>query len=443
LFDRDAIEITRKNRLSELVNAARAGSPFYRELYKGLPERVNDVTLLPVTNKRELMAHYNDWPTDRDVTLDKVQAFVADTANIGKPFLGKYRVAQSSGSTGARLLFVIDAKADDLTEASSKQMMKTMASGVSFLGILKFIFGKPKTAMIIAVGGHTAAYSRHVRNHGLTPDPRRKVLSVHLPIPELVAQLNEFLPDMLQGYASTIALLAHEQEVGRLHIKPAFVLPTSEGLPEREYDRIAQAFHVRVGTAYGGTECGSAVGWSCKYGWIHLNSDWAIVEPVDEKFRPATPGTPSYTTLVTNLANRVEPVIRYDMGDSLLVRPDVCPCRNPMPAIRVLGRVADTISFPTADGAIVKITAMQLSMVMERLPGIQLFQLVQISPTSLRVRMRTVESGAGDQSWERVRGQLGELLRANGLTNVTIERGSEPPEQASGGKYREVIPFAS
>ena len=42
--------------LAEMVAQARTHSAFYRELYRYLPERVEDPALLPVTTKKELMA---------------------------------------------------------------------------------------------------------------------------------------------------------------------------------------------------------------------------------------------------------------------------------------------------------------------------------------------------------------------------------------------------
>ena len=41
-----------RSRLAEVVAHARTNSPYYRELYRDLPERVEDLTLLPVTSKR-------------------------------------------------------------------------------------------------------------------------------------------------------------------------------------------------------------------------------------------------------------------------------------------------------------------------------------------------------------------------------------------------------
>lgn len=68
---RAAITQRQRARLAELVAFARAHSPFYGELYQGLPERVEDPTLLPVTDKKRLMARFDEWATDRAVTIEK------------------------------------------------------------------------------------------------------------------------------------------------------------------------------------------------------------------------------------------------------------------------------------------------------------------------------------------------------------------------------------
>lgn len=81
----------------------------------------------------------------------------------------------------------------------------------------------------------------------------------------------------------------------------------------------------------------------CDHGWLHVNSDWVVLEPVDADHAPTPPGIASHTVLLTNLANRVQPLIRCDLGDSVLARPDPCPCGSPFPAIRVQGRRDDVL----------------------------------------------------------------------------------------------------
>ncbi|MEU6040505.1 hypothetical protein ABZ801_34380 [Actinomadura sp. NPDC047616] len=94
---------------------------------------------------------------------------------------------------------------------------------------------------------------------------------------------------------------------------------SAEGLPLPEYARIAAALNTKVRTSYAANEC-PFLSYGCEQGWMHLNADWAILEPVDEQYRPVPPGRPSHTVLLTNLANRLQPILRYDLGDAVQQR---------------------------------------------------------------------------------------------------------------------------
>ncbi len=92
--------------------------------------------------------------------------------------------------------------------------------------------------------------------------------------------------------------------------------------------------------------------------------------------------------LLTNLANRTQPILRYDLGDAVQVRPDPCPCGDRLPAIQVQGRTADLLTFPTRSGEPVTIAPLAISLALERLPGIELVQIVHTAPTNLGIRLQ-------------------------------------------------------
>jgi len=93
-----------------MVSFARASSPAYRAAYRDLPDRVEDPRQLPVTSKAELTRQFDGWVTDRRVAQAAVNAFVADPALVGERFQGRYTAATTSGTTGTRGVFVIDAR---------------------------------------------------------------------------------------------------------------------------------------------------------------------------------------------------------------------------------------------------------------------------------------------------------------------------------------------
>lgn len=433
-----AIAQRQRARLAEIVAFARVNSPYYRQLYQNLPERVEDPTLLPVTDKKKLMAHFDDWVTDREVTLDKVRQFISNPDLVGEKFLGKYLVATTSGTTGTPGIFVLDERQNSIGKTGAKQ---AFGHWLSFWDWVRILGRGIRMAMLHATGGHyvsVATVTRMRRSSRLAARIIRD-FSVHTPLPQLVEELNEFRPALVLGYATVVSLLAGEKEARRLRVNPVLVVVTAEGLAEEEYGRIAKAFGAKVGNVWGSTEIAGAA-YSCNQGWLHVIRDWTIIEPVDADYRPTPPGEQSHTILVSNLANQVQPILRYDLGDSILMRPDPCPCGNPLPAIRVQGRSADMLTFSKPDGRQVAIPPLTLEV--DNVPGVELSQVVQTTPTNLRVRLLLVAGTDADRVWQTVQGEITRLLAEHGLEQVTVERAGEPPEQSRGGKYRTVIPLS-
>ncbi|MEU6122082.1 phenylacetate--CoA ligase family protein [Streptomyces sp. NPDC047123] len=439
--DAPALARRRAGRLADLVAHARSASPYYRDLYSGLPERVDDPALLPVTDKKRLMDHFDDWATDRGVTLEKIRAFTDDPDLIGRRFLGRYLVATTSGTSGRRGLFVLD---DHYMDVSSAVSSRVLASWLGPLGIARAVARGGRFAQLVATEGHYvgfAAYSRLTQDGGVRSKLVRP-FSVHRPMERLVAELNAYRPAFVIGYASTIMLLAAEQEAGRLHIDPVLVEPAGETMTGSDTDRIARAFGAQVRGLYGATEC-TYLSYGCAEGWYHVNEDWAFLEPVDADHRPTPPGEFSHTVLISNLANRVQPFLRYDLGDSVMLRPDPCPCGTASPAVRVQGRAGDILTFPTGRGDDVRLAPLAFSSLFDRMPGVELFQIEQTAPSTLRVRMVRAAGTDPDHVWRTAHDGLARLLADNKLDNVTVERAEEPPRQAMGGKYRTVIPLAA
>lgn len=431
-----AIEQRQRARLSEMVAFARANSPYYKELYKDVPEHVDDVTLLPVTNKPELMSHFDDWVTDRGVNIEDVRAFVENPKTIGELYRDKYIVANTTGTTGKYGIFLIDEKARTVNFAI---VLQTYMGWFSFGDFIKILAHRGHFATIAATGGHFLSSSG---GSFISKSPLSsiiKIFSAHKPIPELVDGFNKFDPAIIFGYGSLISLLASEQEAGRLKIHPVLVEDGGETLTEGERNRIAKLFKTKVYSGYGSTEC-PFLSFSCKYGWYHVNTDWAVLEPVDSDYKPVPPGELSHTVLISNLANQVQPILRYDLGDQVIMRPDPCPCGNPHPAIRVQGRTADTLTFLSEQGKQVEISPLAFETFLEH-PGIDLFQIVQITSTSLSVRLLPKTGMDPDVLWIIMHKQITNLLTAHKLDNVTVKRADELPEQTSGGKYRAIIPL--
>ena len=431
----EAIAQRQRLRLAEIVNYARAHSPYYRELYARLPDGVDDAAVLPVTNKKTLMSRFDEWVTDRAVTLNEVRTFIADSARIGEHFPGGYTALTTSGTSGMPGVFLWDDRTMTVVNAL---MLRALRDWIRMRDVLKLVTHGGRMTLICATGGHYAEPIAGARLQHRRGEDKVQVLAAHAPLAEMVGKLNAFQPDVLAPYASIAALLAGEQMAGRLRISPTVIVLSAEGLPEDGYDRIRQAFKVPVHHSYAATEC-PFISYSCEQDWLHVNGDWVILEPVDAEYRPVAAGTQSHTVLVSNLANRVQPILRYDLSDRIVVRPDPCPCGNPLPAIRVEGRTGDVLTFSTKEGGDVRIPALMFEVV--DAVDVELFQTVQTAPDAMRVRLRLAAAADSDRVWHSVQTEIRRVLDQHGLAHVRVERADEPPEQAAGGKYRTVIPL--
>lgn len=430
-----AIARRQSTRLTDLIGYARAQSPFYRELYRNLPEDVDQLNALPVVTKAELRARFDDWATNREVTLDRAGAFAATPERAGERFLDKYVLATTSGTTGTPGIFILDERSLAVARTMALRML---LDWIGLRGLLRLVLRGARISLTVAPGHAATQVAAAGMRKSAFGRKRLLTLPVHMPLREMVERLNEFDPTLLAPYATVAALLASEQETGKLQIRPTLVALAAEGLPIPEYDRISRTFRAHVGNSYAATEC-PFLSYGCTERWLHVNADWAILEPVDAEYRPTPPGEQSHTVLLTNLANRVQPILRYDLGDSVVLRPDPCPCGNPLPALRVQGRAADVATFATTSGESVSVPP--LAFEFDDIPGLQFAQFEQTAPNSLRVRLQCVPDAESDDVWPAVQAALRGLLAGYGLEHVSIERDPQPPQQSQGGKFRTVIPL--
>ena len=264
---RAGIARRQQERLRAVVAYARAHSTYFADRYRDTPDDVSDVTLLPVVTKAEMMRDFDQWVTDPSVHRDEVEAFIADPTRIGRDYLDRYVVCTTSGSTGTPAIVLHDQQA------------------LTVYNMLGYVRSLPVPGVLSLANTLWAGGLRPARWGAGT----QRLYSALAPTAELVRNLNDFQPVMLGGYPSVLESLANEQQAGRLCIHPEFVSAAGETLTTAARQHIAEAFGCRVANYYGSSE---AIGltFECSAGRLHVNSDWYIVEPVDEHHRPVPPG---------------------------------------------------------------------------------------------------------------------------------------------------------
>lgn len=430
---RKRIEVKQLKNLRRLIQKARKKSPYFNKLYAHLPDtkliKLND---LPVTSKVDLMGEFDNWLTDRSLTLAQAREHMESMDNLGVP-IGQYAVFRTSGSSGEPAVVVIPSSVLEfmfglfLARLSRRQLLidkKVQKAGTNI--------------NITGGNGHFAGVGLSKLMQYLAPRLAKKItfIPAEQPIEKTVKQLNEIRQiASIMTYPSMLAILTREKEAGRLKIKPKLFKVAGETFtPElrKRAEKIFPSLEYGVIDIYACTEC-LFMTFECDCGRQHVPEDWVILEAVDENKQPVPDGELSTTALLTVLPNHVQPFIRYDIGDRLRFYCDPCACGSPFRSFQIEGRQATVVR-------VGNVTLSPLAFDLEH-ESAQRVQLVQTSEFVFEVRAELLNHENPDLVFEQIIQSVSEVFAKNRLVDVKVEKSDTPPYLTASGKFHEVIPL--
>lgn len=423
-------------RLRSLLEHARLHSSLYGERLAHLPSTMQGLADMVPVDRHELMQRFDDWVCDAELRLAPLQDFTADSGRIGEPYLGRYLIWESSGTSAAPGIFVQDARCMALYDALEAQR-RSPAHIIERL--FNPLYMGDRIAFVGATGGHFASLITVERLRRLQPWLASAVqsFSIMQPLGDLVAQLQAFSPTVLTTYPTAALMLAQEVTQGRLRLATVREVWTGgETLGVNMRQEIEKALGAPVRNSYGASEF-LAMGWECRDGNMHLNSDWVLLEPVNSHRQPVPAGEMPHSVLLTHLANTVQPLIRYDLGDQVLISPQACTCGCQLPVIEVQGRRDDTLLLDGISGRKVPLLPLALSTVLEESVGLFDFQICQRDASTLVLRLP--ETGkAGKAAVARARNALKAFALSQGTRPIKVvgELGVRLPRGRSGKACR-------
>jgi phenylacetate-CoA ligase len=396
---------------------AYAHSPFYQQFHQGLYDA--PLQDLPVLTKGMLMDHFDDLVTDRTLHLQEVQAYVANRRGDER-FLGRYLVNATSGSSGHPGVFLAN-------RAEWLSMLASAFRAFKWAGIKMKLTHRVKMAMLASTTPfHMSGQGGATLGNWWMPIMS---LAASEPVASIVERLNAWQPEVLMGYASLLRILADEQLAGRLQIAPRTVLSSSEVLTEATRRRVVQAWGEVLFNLYSSTECGLAA--ECdQHRGMHLMEDLVIVEVVDQNNRPVPPGVYGDKLLITVLFKHTQPLIRYELSDSVRLSPNPCPCGRPFRLVDAIqGRVEEVLSFAGVAGGSVKIQPLVFNRIMDTLP-VSGWQVVQ-EADGLHVLLSGVRGALDDAVLaDTVRQALAKQGAV--IPPVKVQRVTSIPQSATG-----------
>lgn len=248
-----------------------------------------------------------------------------------------------------------------------------------------------------------------------------------------IARIRQMRPKMLFGYPSAISHIAGYAEkkglrLDDLGVKVVFV--TSERLYDHQREVISRVFACPVANGYGRRDAGF-IAHACPSGSMHITAEDIVVEIIDGEGN-VLPRGQSGEIVVTHLATRDYPFVRYRTGDVGVLSDDACPCGRGLPVLsEIQGRSTDFVI--AADGTVMH--GLALIYVLRDIPGVASFKIVQ--ETTLLTTV-FVEPGKLFKAEDVTRIEDGLRRRLGDAVTIDVKLVDVVPAEAS-GKFRYVI----
>ena len=398
------------DKLRAFIGHACATSPYWREVFatRGLtPSDVQtpgDLAQLPILEKETVRAQ-----------IDRL----ASSAYAGRR--PQTVAVHTSGTTGKALHLRLTKECWQRDYAFRDQQR-------SWSGALP---GDP----VVTFAGHPVVPSGLLRPPYCRYNrPERQLIfsSQHLgpaTAPDYAREVRRFRPTLIHGYPSTIYLFAlYLQDAGIRDIRPRAVYTHSETLLDHQRAVIENAMGCKVYNWYGSSEMvGNIV--ECERGKLHVRQEHSVLELLTLDGRPARPGDVA-ELIGTGFGNYATPLIRYRLGDTVLVGDGECTCGRAGPIVKsVIGRIEDIVVTP--DGRHVG----RLDHVFKDALNVREAQLRQDEVGSLTVRLVT-RPRFGERDRNMIEGEL--RTRLGPAIRLDYQMVSAIPREAN-GKFRFVV----
>jgi phenylacetate-CoA ligase len=401
----DALKEMQMRKLHSMLHYAYDNVPFYHRKLDGAGVKPDDIKTLedlvkiPTTTKSEIQ----QTPVS-DLTARGVKT--SDCAeNI------------TSGSTGVPLVTYMDKKALGLYSAIWIAVFQE--NGVRL---------RDKRAMI----EEPRNFPKNKNLNEYIGIMSTKHISIFDDVRTQLNLLHEYRPDIIEGYPSSLMILADAHRKREDDLSPRMIFTLAEILEKASRNFISSAFDSEVIDYYGSAEF-SLLAWEChEHSGYHTNADCAIVEFLKNGEVVADNERGEITC--TSLINHAMPLIRYRHGDIGVPLKDKCSCGKTLPMMKVVEGRAD--DFLTAiDGRIISPTVF-FPYPFRSFSDIRQFMVIQEEKDMIRIRLvlegKLLSDGVLESARKEIQRVFGEEMR------VEFEMLDELPRDRS-GKLKKVV----
>jgi phenylacetate-CoA ligase len=306
-------------RLRKIVSHAYNYVPFYHRKFRELGiypsdiKSTDDLKKLPIIRKDEIRQNQG--------------------AIISNGFaLDRLKKLSTSGSTGEPLFLYVSSAENEFRKA--KHLRANMSCGQ-----------RPFDRWVTITAPHHFAESMRLQKilNLFSPSP----ISVFDNTNEQIMKLEEMRPDVLDGYSSSLFLLAKEIEKKDIRtITPRFLIGGAEFIDEYSRNFIEETLNAPFYDQYSSVEF-ERIAWQCpvKKGY-HMDVDAISIEFVDDDGEEVSFGEKG-EIVCTSLFSYAMPFIRYAVGDIGAKSDEYCECGRNLPLMEVVeGRKDSLLRLP-------------------------------------------------------------------------------------------------
>jgi len=319
-WDSDRLKRYQDKRFRAVVKFANDTVPFYHRKFKEVGvdveniRKIEDLHKLPVIKKEEFKKQDPKQIVSSNYELSQLK-----------------RVS-TSGSTGTPFIVYINSTEDAWRKAI--YMRANIACGQ-----------KAKDRWIVLTS------PTHFKD---TTGIQRKIgvyaqncISLFESTDQKLKQISDARPDVLDGYSSSITMLAKEAKRRDLKtIKPHLLFGNAEYIDIESRKFIQEVFGAPYCDQFGCAEM-DRTAWQClERDGYHMDVDSVITEFLDQNGQMVNPGEEGEVTY-TSLFNFSMPFIRYAIGDIGVPSDDKCSCGQSLPLMKMIaGRKDSFLTLP-------------------------------------------------------------------------------------------------
>jgi phenylacetate-CoA ligase len=303
--------------LGKVLKHAYDSVPFYHRMLSEAQikpddvKSVSDLSKLPIVRKNEIREN-----------IDSIVSEKFRTRNL--------RTLLTSGSTGEPLRVLITEDEDKFRKA--KHLRANISCGHS-----------PWDRWVtITSPSHFSEATKFQRILGFYAP---KFVSVFDDTLRQMSIIDKMRPEILDGYSSSLFLLAEEVERSGLKtIKPESIFGGAELLDASSRRFIERVFEAPLYDQFATIEF-ERMAWQCPAkSCYHIDADTLILQFVDENGEEVSEGE-SGEMVCTSLSNYAMPFIRYAVGDIGIPTDEECACGRKLPLMKIIEGRSDSLLF--------------------------------------------------------------------------------------------------